>query len=386
MEHGPRDPLDGLWLLALAILAPVAVWWLWSEVLVGWGFRLKLAELALLQRFGVHGALIAELAAALQGALTAPDRITFDAFVFGLEGVGRYLRWPLAAGLAGLGGALLWWHPAGRFRRRFDLRRLAESMKDPWPFALHALRRGNLNLPLDHPMWGMALSSEAFLRRHDLLEASDAGWSLREARAEAVFAVQLGPPWREAPVHARALAGLLALRVVALTAPTAEAERLKRRAFALWATLARAAADHPAGDYCPPAAAFAQVMHETEPVLRDEALTPLLAGHAYTATVLLRLLAAARTGGVLPPALFNWLKGMDRPLWYALSSLGRRLPFVEAAGAIAHYHAERAAGFARPAPAVDRALDGLWREVLMLAPPEPTSKTDLTPETDPPPD
>ena len=76
----------------------------------------------------------------------------------------------------------------------------------------------------------------------------------------------------------------------------------------------------------------------------------------------------------------NWLKGMDRPLWYALSSLGRRLPFVEAAGAIAHYHAERAAGFARPAPAVDRALDGLWREVLMLAPPEPTSKTDPPPD------
>ena len=45
------------------------------------------------------------------------------------------------------------------------------------------------------------------------------------------------------------------------------------------------------------------------------------------------------------------------------------MPFVEAAGAIAHYRAERAAGFAMPAPRIDAAMDGLWREVLTLAPP-----------------
>ncbi len=383
MEHGPRDPMDGLWMGVLAILAPVVAWWLWSEAFVGWVFHLKLVQLGLLQRLGVHDAQTAELTAALRGALTAPDRIGFDAFVFGLERVGLILRWPLAAGLIGLGAWLLLGHPAGRFRRRFDLRHLAEAMKDPWPFALHALRRGHLDLPLDHPTWGMALSSEAFLRHHDLLEATATGWTLREARAEAVFAAQRGPPWREAPLHARALAGLLALRVLALTAPTAEAERLKRRAGALWGTLARAAADHSAGDYLPPAAVFTPIQRETEPVLQSEALAPVLAGHAYTATVLLRLLAEAREGGVLPPALFTWLKGVDRPLWYALNSLGRRMPFVEAAGALAHYRAERVAGFAMPAPRIDAAMDGLWREVLTLAPPDPKSETKPTPDTDP---
>ena len=256
-------------------------------------------------------------------------------------------------------------------------------MKDPWPFALHALRRGHLDLPLDHPTWGMALSSEAFLRHHDLLEATATGWTLREARAEAVFTAQRGSPWREAPLHARALAGLLALRVLALSAPTAEADRLKRRALELLGTLARAAADHKAGDYLPPAAVFTPIQRETEPVLQSEALAPLLAGHAYTATVLLRLLAEAREGGVLPPALFTWLKGVDRPLWYALNSLGRRMPFVEAAGALAHYRAERAAGFAMPAPRIDAAMDGLWREVLTLAPPDPKSDTKPTPDIEP---
>ena len=383
MEHGPRDPMDGLWMGILAILAPVVAWWLWSEAFVIGAFRLKLAELALLQRLGVHDAATATLATALRGALTAPDRIGFDAFYFGLERVGLVLRGPLAVGLTGLGAWLLVGHPAGRFRRHFDLRRLAEAMKDPWPFALHALRRGHLDLPLDHPTWGMALSSEAVLRHHDLLEATATGWTLREARAEAVFAAQRGPPWREAPLHARALAGLLALRVLALSAPTAEADRLKRRALELLGTLARAAADHKAGDYLPPAAVFTPIQRETEPVLQSEALAPLLAGHAYTATVLLRLLAEAREGGVLPPALFTWLKGVDRPLWYALNSLGRRMPFVEAAGALAHYRAERAAGFAMPAPRIDAAMDGLWREVLTLAPPDPKSDTKPTPDIEP---
>ena len=151
MEHGPRDPMDGLWMGVLAFLAPVAAWWLWSEAFVGWVFHLKLVQLGLLQRLGVQDAQTAELTAALRGALTAPDRIGFDALVCGLERVGLILRWPLAVGLTGLGAWLLLGHPAGRFRRRFDLRGLAESMKDPWPFALHALRRGHLDLPLDHP-------------------------------------------------------------------------------------------------------------------------------------------------------------------------------------------------------------------------------------------
>lgn len=378
MEQGSRDPMDGLWIGILVILAPVAAWWWWSDAFVIGVFRLKLAELALLQWLGVHDAATVELAAALRGALTAPDRIRFDAFFFGLEQVGLLLRVPLAVGLAGLGVWLLLGHPAGRFRRHFDLRGLAEAMQEHWPFALHALRRGNLKIPLDHPIWGMALSSEAFLRHHDLLEATETSWNVREVRAKAVLAAQLGPLWKEAPLHAHALASILALRVLALSAPTAEADQLKRRAQALWGTLARAAANHKTGDYLPPAAVFHQIQRETEALLEAETVAPLLVSHAYTATVLLRLLAEAREGGVLPPALFSWLKGVDRPLWYALNSLGRRMPFVEAAGAIAHYHAERAAGCALPTPHIGGAMDGLWRDVLSYAPPQSTSKTDAS--------
>lgn len=375
MDGGPRDPLDGLWIAVLLMVAPLVAWGAWSDRIVTWVFHLKLAELKLLDALGGGTAAHPPLADALRGALTAPEQITWDAFRFGLEAVGADLRGPVAAALLGLGVWLLVRHPAGRFRRRFDLWRLAEAMQKSWPFALHALRRGQLTLPLDHPVWGMALSGTAFLRHYDLVEPTDAGdWTLREASAEDVFAAQLGAPWtaEPLPLHVCALAGLFALRISSFTvAADAEADRLKHRTFDLLRQLALAAAHHKAGGYLPPTTAYTRVIEATAPFLKVQAIERMVAQQAYTSTVLLRLLAEARRGGVLPPALFNWLKGVDRPLWYALASLGRRVPFVEALGAIAHYQAERDVGAALYIPTVNAAIAGLRRELRHL-PPDPS--------------
>lgn len=367
MNGGPRHSSDDFWMIVAATVAPLLAWWVWSDQIVAGLFRLKLAELRGLHALGFGTAASAELTVALRGALTAPDQISFDTFLFGLEAVGIYLRGPVAVALAGLGGWLLLFHPAGRFRRRFDLAGLAEAMREQWPYALHALRRNNRNLPLDHPVWGMALSPADFLRRHHLVERAEEGGGLREARAEAVLAAQLGAPWAEAPPHARALAGVFALRIAAAEALTdAAAEPPMRLASETLRRLALAAAANKSGDYLPPAARYAEVIAATAAVLRSEAIRRRLAGHAYTQTALLRLLEDARQGGVLPSALFSWLKGADRPLWYALSSLGRRAPFVEAVGATSHFEAERRAGCALHPPAVEAAVDGLRREAARM--------------------
>lgn len=374
MEGGARDPYDVFWTFGLMIAAPFMAWWVWSDVGVFWAFRVKLGELWLIETLGLGSAWTAELAGALRGALTAPEKISFETFLFGLEAVGEYLRGPVALALIVLGGWLIMAHPAERFRRRFDLRQLAEAMGAQWPFALHALRRGNLGLSLDHPRWGMALSGPAFLRRHALWVKTDTGdCLLREAEARQVLAEQLGPPWSTVPLslHVRALAGLFALRATSfVTASDQEAHRLKNRTFALLRDLALAAANHKKGDYLPPPAAYEQVIQETAPFLNADSIQTLIAHHAYTATVLLRLLAEARRSGVLPGSLFNWLKGVDRPLWYALCSLGRRTPFAEALGTVAHYQAERQMDAPLFAPAVSTALEGL-RLDLRNIPPEP---------------
>lgn len=371
MDSGPRDFADSLWLGAAALAAPLLVWWLWGDHLVAWIFHFKLVQLRLLHTLGLGDAGSAELAAALRGALLAPDRVSFETFVFGLGAVGGYWRGPAAAALAVLAAWLLVLHPAGRFRRRLDLKGLAETQKAVWPYALHALRRGNQHLPADDPVWGLSLSPRAWLRRHALLEPTGGGWSLRERRAEAALVAQLGVPWRDAPAHARALAGIFAMRVASRSADRRESERLDARALDLLRRLALAAAEHKAGGYLPPARAFARAIAAGAPHLTAGTLQPLLARHAYTPTVLLALLAEARGGGVLPAALFSWLKGVDRPLWYALDSLGRRMPYAEGLAALGHFEAERQAGAALVVPALEAALESLRAEIARLPPPPP---------------
>ncbi len=369
----PRDPYDEIVIVAVALAVPLALWWAFGGDLVYWAFRLKLAELRLLEALGLGDARTAELTHALRGALGAPDRLSFATFLFGLDAVGRYWRAPVCLALIGLGGWLLALHPAERFRRRFDLARLAETIGEQWPFALHALRRGQLDIPLDDPRWGMALSAREFVERHGLLQ-TDPGPILRHEPTLQVLVAQLGAPWTAAAAASppvRALAGVFAMRVASLTGEEGQAaERLKQRTFALLRDLAAAAAQHRAGDYLPPAAAYRAVIQETAP--HWPAAQALVARHAYTQTVLLRLLAEARQGGVLPPALFAWLKGVDRPLWYALSSLGRRVPFAEALGAMAHYQAERAADAALPQPCVEAAVEALRADI---QPPAPAAVT-----------
>ena len=164
------------------------------------------------------------------------------------------------------------------------------------------------------------------------------------------------------------LGPVMADRAARLHEGRAAAEPLNRRAAEALRRLALAAADNKAGDRLPPAARYADTVAATAAALESEPIRRRLAGHAYTQTALLRLLEDARQGGVSPPALFSWLKGVDRPLWYALSSLGRRAPFVEALGATSHFEAERRAGGALYPPAVEAAVEGLRREAARVPP------------------
>lgn len=71
----------------------------------------------------------------------------------------------------------------------------------------------------------------------------------------------------------------------------------------------------------------------------------------------------------LPGARFRWLKGMDRSLWYALTSTGRPVPFVEGAGIISQMQWERIAAknnVKLNAPMMDLAIDGLERYMINI--------------------
>jgi hypothetical protein len=76
---------------------------------------------------------------------------------------------------------------------------------------------------------------------------------------------------------------------------------------------------------------------------RENVIRYATRGHRYQATVLLALLLAVRRFGVLGTMHFQGLRSTDRPLWYALASIGRDgVAFVEAAGIMAQYEYEMA--------------------------------------------
>lgn len=71
----------------------------------------------------------------------------------------------------------------------------------------------------------------------------------------------------------------------------------------------------------------------------------------------------------LPSARFRWLKGMDRHLWYALTSTGRPVPFVEGAGIVSQMQWERMAAKHKvtlSTPMMDLAIDGLERYMVNI--------------------
>ncbi|WP_456304189.1 secretion/conjugation apparatus DotM-related subunit, partial [Acetobacter nitrogenifigens] len=97
-------------------------------------------------------------------------------------------------------------------------------------------------------------------------------------------------------------------------------------------------------------------------------INELCARNGWTTTALMTLLTEARRkAGVLAPPAFAIVKLIDRPLWYALHSLGfpqerpeedvHPNPRVEAAGARAHWDAERKARRPIYTPAVSVAID-----------------------------
>ncbi|MBU2843777.1 secretion/conjugation apparatus DotM-related subunit [Acidithiobacillus thiooxidans] len=98
------------------------------------------------------------------------------------------------------------------------------------------------------------------------------------------------------------------------------------------------------------------------PTSEEHAIWQEIAGqHHYVRGQILALVTRARTCGLLPPVWMLWLKGVDRALYYAIQSLGNGggMAFVEGAGILAHYRAERAAGRALVIPQIEEAVAGM---------------------------
>lgn len=181
---------------------------------------------------------------------------------------------------------------------------------------------------------------------------------------------QLGPLWRGAGDASPLVRCLLAAFVL-------HAAREREAARAFLGDFSRSlapASKHGPGGPAPALGVPAHITAEADRILQRHDLRDLLRiadRHAFTVPALMTLLCEARRrGGVLAPAQFNFVKLIDRRVWYALHALGFPVedgaeetampnPRAEAAGARDHWAAECAQGQPLFVPALDRAVAAL---------------------------
>lgn len=290
--------------------------------------------------------------------------------------VGQSFLVPAVAFMLTLAGVCMWRAAPSRYKRAFDLDGLVREQARSFPTAAAFARRhpGLVAPAPDVRPLDLALLPEEWAERH----ARRKDGSFDEAAARRALALQLGPPWHGVAGAAPPVRAVFAVFALHRMERRREALHLLGR---LSEALAAPGKDKPGG---PPASLTLPraAMRAVDAVLgQADAVGPaaaVCARHAYTHTALMALLnEARRKAGVLAPAQFVWLKLLDRPLWYALHSLGfetegfgRHLhpnPCIEAAGARDHWAAERVAGRPLVEPETARALDAV-RDALRTRP------------------
>jgi intracellular multiplication protein IcmP len=273
----------------------------------------------------------------------------------GIEQIaGRYYRWPFVAAFACIAIYVIYISPRSKFRTRHTLESFIKVQSKMWPVIApivnfnpikSSARTPGSTVPDKLPLFAEALSPEEWISWHRIPVTN--GVADRETTRRA-FLLQLGPRWNGIegqPDHVRALFAAFALKGVQRRE---ESDNLLGQISLCWT---------PKGGF----ALTSELISEINKLLGDAEIggkaIDIAAQSAYRTTAMLNVLRWARMmGGVLAPAQFLWLRGTDRPLWYALNNLGRRSFHTEGAGALAHFMAEQNAKKPLPIPRIDTAI------------------------------
>jgi intracellular multiplication protein IcmP len=265
-----------------------------------------------------------------------------------------YIRWPIAIGFIGVGIYVVFFSPRAKFRTKHNLESFIKFQAKMWPVISPIVGfnpiKSSARVPGDMipdklPLFAEALSPEEWISFHRIPVTN--GVVDREAARRALL-LQLGPRWNGIDDQAPYLRALFAAYALKGGQKREESDEFLGQISLCWTAT---------GGFVlsPPVAAEIKKIF-ADPKLMDKAVE-VAKEHAYRSTAMLGVLRWARSmGGVLAPAQFLWLRGVDRNLWYALNNLGRRSFHSEGMGAMAHFMAEQAAKKPLPIPRVDTAI------------------------------
>ena len=286
-----------------------------------------------------------------------------------LNNVGLFFRIPAAVLMLLLAVACYLRAAPSRYNRHFDLTGLRgeQARYFRWASAMLGRTLNLVRIGVDEPRPAdPALRVEEWVERY----AKRPDGELDEGAARKALIRQLGKRWHGldgAEPHVRCMFAVFALQLAG------RREETLNFLGEMAQSLPLNAKDGAGGPEKPLAfpAALIELANKVlaDPDLRGPALE-IADRHAYATPALMSVLnEARRRSGVLPPAAFNALKLVNRPLWYALHSLGfpgdgpgqniHPNPRVEALGARDHWAAERTMRRALNVPEIEQALGSI---------------------------
>jgi intracellular multiplication protein IcmP len=347
-----RDDM-GLVYLGMTALAAGGLWLLWSEYhtdISYYGLEWAWLQLRLLDwpfmpdtvRAGRHQAAI--LAA-------TPASVTFDQLLAVLN-LPAYAFVSLPVLLATRAFVIAQKHPCNRTRRNVTVDTLPWIMSAHSPAVIPSLYYGDL-LNTNPPDHRSSRNPEEWVAEHSLL----VNGVLDRARCRALLLLDLGNTVTSLDKMAPQEKCLFAVFGARLLSDGRDIEKAQQMLDALNRSCHRNTWQGKRGypDLTLTDAAFHAYANHPD-------AAGWLARHPFPRTLLHSMHKAALRTGKLPSAHFRWLKGMDRGLWYALNTTGRKGPFIESAAVFTQALWEDFAadnGYRLAAPQLDDAVDGI---------------------------
>lgn len=213
------------------------------------------------------------------------------------------------------------------FNRKFTRKQLVQDQKKLWTW-LYPVADLPFDLNLEKGEWAMAKRPLDFAKKYQLL---DDDLNLIEKKADVIFASQVGKlfdGFDNLEIHQKALMAIFA-------ANTHQTKQSKAEAIK-WISILNVTHKEP--DY-------SWVEDGWKKYCDHPAIKKTFERHAYVYTVMLGMLENARGGsgtdGVFPTNYWIWLKPKERVNYLVQNCLGRKESFVECAGIINHFLAEK---------------------------------------------
>lgn len=343
--------------VVLIVLALWAIWTFFRAAVVLPAFVVDSSFIFIIEHtkgIGERGTAIKEFVHSFfNGGRSAAVDVTWAQFTEVRTSVGSQVRWVIAPIIMACAFWVFFKMKGEGYKRVFSLgggkgkpQSLAHYQSERWKVATYSAffdpdERDRHITPAATPM--------EFLRNNEVeFENGSFSEETREERLPEIFAAQLGKPWTglaRADLYVQCVAILCGLHYLRRKVSLSEREALSI-AWAQGKDGTQAMKD-----------LVARHIGDKDVI---KVVDTICAKHAYANTGLYALLDRARArAGVLASADFGYLKQLDRSLWYSLSNCGRRRFFIEAAGVVSHYFAEKVTGNPLVEANVENAINGL---------------------------